>query len=100
MWNTPPGTDWSEEALSRRGEYLACWSGVYVKVYFGYDNKERQGRLSGPEAACLGDRHVDSTTMKACADRHVVRFRDVLEDEVRPARFGEVEVLSFKTDRR
>ena len=71
-----------------------------MKVYFGYDNEERQGRLSGPEAACLGDRYVDSTTMKACADRHVVRFRDVLEDEMRPARFGEVEVLSSKTDRR
>ena len=71
-----------------------------MKVYFGYHNKERQGRLSGPEAACLGDRHVDSTTIKACADRHVVRFRDVLEDEVRPARFGEVEVLSSKIDRR
>ena len=37
---------------------------------------------------------------KACVDRHVVGFRDVLEDEMRPARFGEVEVLSSKIDRR
>jgi len=33
-------------------------------------------------------------------DRPEVGFRDVLEDERRPARFGEVEVLSSKTDGR
>ena len=86
--------------MSRRGEYLACWCGVYVNVHFGHDNEERKGRLIRPEAACLGDRYVDSTTTKACVDGHLVGFRDVFEDEMRPARFGEVEVLSSKIDGR